>query len=120
MTKIFVVDDNDLMCELLAASLQTGGYEVVVAASAGEALRKMEEEPPGMAFIDLQMPGMDGRTMLSKMRANPVLREVPAVAVTAFFLPGGKDEAIAMGFDSYLTKPIPRPRLLQEAHRWLD
>ncbi|MGH9478038.1 MAG: response regulator, partial [Terriglobales bacterium] len=52
MTKIFVVDDNDLMCKLLAASLQTGGYEVVVAASAGEALRKMEEEPPGMAFID--------------------------------------------------------------------
>lgn len=120
MTKVYVVDDNEVMRKLLAASLNAGGFDVVIAASASEALLKMEQEPPGMAFVDLQMPGTDGCAMLNKMRANPVLRQIPVVAVTAFFLPGGRDEAMAMGFNSYLTKPIPRPQLLQEAHRWLD
>ncbi|HEY8055885.1 MAG TPA: response regulator [Terriglobales bacterium] len=118
MTKcVFVVDDNALMRTLLTATLRAGGYEVAAAGSGLEALARMRESAPGVVLMDLQMPEMSGADTLRAMRADPELRAVPVLAITAFLHPDGRDAALADGFDGYLAKPIPSVRLLQEVGR---
>lgn len=117
--RIVVVDDNDLMRRLLKASLAAGGYEVITAASGWEAVARMREQAPDLALVDLQMPELDGMGTLRKILADPGLKQIPVVAITAFFHPQGRDEALAAGFRAYLTKPIAREELLQEVARWL-
>lgn len=118
MTKcVFVVDDNALMRTLLTATLRAGGYEVDSAAGGPEALARMRERPPGVVLMDLQMPEMSGAETLRAMRADPALRTIPVLAITAFLHPHGRDAALADGFDGYLSKPIPSAVLLQEVGR---
>ncbi|MGN6592582.1 MAG: response regulator [Terriglobales bacterium] len=118
MTKcVFVVDDNALMRTLLTATLRAGGYEVDSAAGGSEALARMRERPPGVVLMDLQMPEMSGAETLRALRADPTLRAIPVLAITAFLHPHGRDAALADGFDGYLSKPIPSATLLEEVGR---
>ena len=118
--RIVVADDNDLMRRLLKASLASGGYDVITAANGIEAVARMRDSTADLVLMDLHMPELDGMGALRQMLQDPLLKGIPVLAITAFFHPEGRDQALAAGFSGYLTKPINRDMLLQEVARWLN
>src|SRR3954467_336954 len=107
---ILVVDDDEDFRTGLRTALEMKGYQVDEAANGAEALPKLTEKPPLLVLLDLQMPVMNGREMLQRMRATPELKEVPVVIISGF---GFEWEAELMGAQGYIGKPF-EPRDLEK------
>ena len=91
--KILVCDDEPDFLEVLAAQLQAEGYEVNTVGSGKEALRKVQESPPDIVFMDIRMPEMDGIQTLRQIRK--ISRSLPVVILTANY----RDEIIFTAAD---------------------
>ena len=100
---ILVVDDDADFRTGLRIALEMKGYQVDEAAHGEEALVKLLERPPLLVLLDLQMPVMNGREMLQRMRATPELKDVPVVIISGF---GFEWEAELMGAQGYVGKPF--------------
>lgn len=103
--RVLVVDDEEDFLELSEMALTQDGYGVVTARSADEAMRRVAEEPPDIAFLDLYIPGGDGFQILKALRAQPATRDIPIFATTGADL---KDAAavLRVGFDGHFPKPV--------------
>jgi CheY-like chemotaxis protein len=107
--RILVVDDNDALRENLAEALEIEGYPVVAAADGQTALQRLSEDPPpSVVLLDLMMPGMSGREVLSLIRAEPRLAHVKVVITTG----ASSAAARATGPDAVLMKPFGVTELL--------
>jgi CheY-like chemotaxis protein/two-component sensor histidine kinase len=103
--RVLVVDDHADVAQMLAMSLESEGCEVATATS-GDAARALAAEwKPGLAFVDLSMPGMDGFELARRLRADPALQGVRIVAVTGYGDDVYRRRALSSGFDEYLVKP---------------
>ena len=100
---ILVVDDDADFRIGLRMALELKGYQVEEASNGQEALTRLTEKPPLLVLLDLQMPVMNGREMLQRMRAQPELKEVPVVIISGF---GFEWEAELMGAQGYIGKPF--------------
>lgn len=100
---ILIVDDDADFRIGLRAALEIKGYQVDEAAHGEEALAKLAEKAPLLVLLDLQMPVMNGREMLQRMRAAPELKDVPVVIISGF---GFEWEAELMGAQGYIGKPF--------------
>ncbi len=107
---ILVVDDDADFRAGLRVALEMKGYQVDEAENGEEALAKLAVKPPLLVLLDLQMPVMNGREMLQRMRANADLKEVPVVIISGF---GFEWEAELMGAQGYIGKPF-EPEELQK------
>jgi CheY-like chemotaxis protein len=107
---ILVVDDDADFRIGLRTALEMKGYQVEEAADGEQALAKLAERAPLLVLLDLQMPVMNGREMLQRMRANADLKEVPVVIISGF---GFEWEAELMGAQGYVGKPF-EPEELQK------
>lgn len=122
-SRILVVDDNAQNRALAQAALEDEGYEVECANSGDEGIRLFERAPHDCVLLDVRMPGMDGPTACTRIRALPQGRETPIVFLTALRDVDTFDRALAAGGDDFLTKPvrpaelIARLRALLEARR---
>ena len=105
---ILVVDDDADFRAGLRTALEMKGYQVDEAANGEEALLKLAEKPPLLVLLDLQMPVMNGREMLQRMRATPELKDVPVVIISGF---GFEWEAELMGAQGYIGKPFEAQEL---------
>ncbi|HMM75881.1 MAG TPA: response regulator [Gammaproteobacteria bacterium] len=76
-------------------------------------------EKPDLVLLDINLPGMNGREVLARLRSHPETAAVPIVAVTANAMPGDVAQGIAAGFDAYVTKPIDISAFMQAIDRWL-
>ncbi len=113
---VLLVEDNqdnaDLICDLIG-----GIYSVVCFADGASALNALNGhgvEPPQLFLLDISLPGMDGATLLGKLRSDERLRNIPAIALTAHAMKAEREEFMAAGFDAYLSKPITDDQLLLE------
>ena len=104
--RILVVEDNPLNLKLIRDVLVHQGYDVMEARSGEEGVDLAHGGAPDLVLMDLQLPGIDGVEALRLLRQDPVVRDVPVVAVTAFAMKEDRDRAAANGFDGYLAKPI--------------
>lgn len=115
---VIVIADDDLeVCEALAATFESRGYTVRICNDGLAAVALCKELRPGVALIDLEMPGIDGYEVARRLRADPELADTRLVAVT-----GRSDEqasAIAWdaGFHDFLGKPAPVSMLLAMIRR---
>src|SRR5947209_12743060 len=100
---ILIVDDDADFRIGLRTALEMKGYQVDEAANGEEALITLAERPPLLVLLDLQMPVMNGREMLQRMRATPELKDVPVVIISGF---GFEWEAELMGAQGYIGKPF--------------
>jgi two-component system, cell cycle response regulator DivK len=103
--RIAVVEDN-VDNRLLIDAILGDGYVLDEYATGADALAEMATRRPDLVLLDVSLPGMDGLDVLARMRADPVLRSVPVVAVTAHAMAGDRERYLAAGFDGYVPKPI--------------
>jgi len=104
--RILVVEDNAANLELMTYLLDARGYATMVAADGDEGLRIALRENPDLILCDVQMPVLDGYAFAMRAKADPTLRRIPLVAVTALAMAGDEEKARSAGFDGYLRKPI--------------
>jgi two-component system cell cycle response regulator DivK len=120
MKKILVAEDNAASREFLGEFLSSCGYTVVEASNGEEALARTTQEMPDLLLLDIQMPVLDGYTVLRRLRADPRFARLRVVAFTAYAMPGDKEKALAAGFDGYITKPIRTATLREQITQLLD
>jgi two-component system, cell cycle response regulator DivK len=104
--RILVVEDNERNLKLVRDVLQFAGYDVILARSGEQGVALAREWAPDLVLMDLQLPTMDGTEALRILRDDPLTREIPVIAVTAFAMKDDRERALRAGFDSYLEKPI--------------
>ncbi|MGZ5137950.1 MAG: response regulator [Burkholderiales bacterium] len=109
--RILVVDDVPHNVKLLADVLTVKGYEVITAESGAEALERVRSDRPDLLLLDVMMPGMSGYEVCQTIRADPAIRVLPVVLVTALD-PSERIKGLEAGADDFLTKPINQPELL--------
>jgi DNA-binding response OmpR family regulator len=114
---ILVVEDDQLQAHMVAKILETEGYLIRVAAS-GEASRSalLERPVPDLVLLDVELPDVDGFTLLKQMRAHPLYQLLRVVMVTARADRADIAKGILLGADGYLTKPF-RPEMIKMAVR---
>jgi len=103
--RVLVVDDNVDAAQALAAYLRLAGHRVESALDGEAALRIAEVLRPDVAFIDLNMPRMDGAEVARRLRLTPWGRNARLVALTGMGQPGDVTRTREAGFDEHLTKP---------------
>lgn len=114
LPKILIAEDEPDVLEIMARGLTKADYEVITAADGNEAWERIQDEVPDVIVLDLIMPGMDGWTVLKKLRKNPP-SEIwqPVIIVSA----KGELEDLRQGFnlqaDHYLTKPFQMDDLIK-------
>ena len=104
--RILVVDDNPDAGTAMGMILEMAGHTVHVVASADAALESIKRIEPGIAFLDLAMPGMDGYALARAVRSTSMGRDMALVAVSGWGQTEDKALAEAAGFDAHLTKPV--------------
>ena len=109
--RVLVVDDEPIMRTLFRRSLQSAGFEVVVAVDGPDGLRKLRRDPEiRLVLLDLNMPDMDGWGFREEQRADPQLKDVPTVIVTGE--PLAKLVQTELHAAEYLLKPVGRAHLI--------
>jgi len=103
---VLVVDDEETNRTLLRDPLEAHGYSVAEASSGPEALDKAVSLKPDIILLDLMMPGMDGFGVCERLQADPELRQIPVIFVSAMHETIDKVKALALGGVDYVTKPF--------------
>lgn len=117
--KILVIDDEIHIQELLSYNLKKEGYEVITAETGEEGLDFMNKEKMNLLILDLMLPGMDGMEVLSRMRENEELKQIPVIMLTAKQDEKSKIEGLELGADDYLSKPFSVKELVARVHSLL-
>ncbi len=117
---VLYIDDDSVNRLLMQAFLDNWpGLQLSLAADGASGLALARQAVPDLVLIDMMMPVMDGLQVLQALRSNPLLCAIPCVAVSANAMPQEIDDALAAGFDGYLTKPLLAAALLAEIDRAL-
>ena len=116
---ILVVEDNETNQMLTLAVLERDGYQVVLAASAGEARMRLRAAHPDLILMDVQLPGEDGLTFTRELKADPTTSSIPVVAMTAHAMHGDAELAMEAGCSGYIAKPIDTRALAEQVRRFL-
>ena len=120
MKKIAIVEDNAdnrlLLRAILGDFYQLTEYELGL-----DALTGFKKDKPDLVLLDIALPFMDGMTVFHQLRADPVLRDLPVIALTAHAMAGDRERFLNAGFNDYVTKPIlDETVLLDIIKRWVN
>ncbi len=111
VAKILIVDDEFHNRELLCVLLKLEGHITITANSGQAALEMVALDPPDLILLDVMMPIMDGYHVASKLKADPVTRNIPIIMVTALDDRRSKLRGLDSGAEEFLTKPVDRAEL---------
>jgi two-component system phosphate regulon response regulator PhoB len=115
--KLLIVDDEDNIRRLLAATLAGGDYAVLQARDGTQALELTRRERPDFVVLDVSMPGVDGIEVCRRIKADPALRATTVVMLTAQSQAETRRRATQAGADAFLTKPFSPLQLLEVVER---
>lgn len=119
MTKILLVEDNEMNRDMLARRLARRNYEVIVAVDGQAGIEMAREHMPDLILMDLSLPVMDGWTATGKLKADETTRKIPVIALTAHAMTGDREKALEAGCDEFDTKPVELKRLLGKIEQLL-
>ena len=114
--RVLIVEDSPTMRQLLVFALRRlKDVEIVEAQDGMDGLRKVSSDHFDIALIDINMPVMDGLKLISLMRGEESLKDIPIVVITTEGAQEDRDRALNLGANEYLTKPIQANRVLEVA-----
>jgi two-component system cell cycle response regulator DivK len=120
MAKILLVEDNEDNREMLSRRLVRRNYEVVIALDGRQGVDMASSEQPDLILMDMSLPVLSGEEATQEIKANPVTRAIPVLALTANAMAGDREKALSAGCDDYDTKPVELDRLLGKINALLQ
>ncbi|MBD1842043.1 response regulator [Cyanobacteria bacterium FACHB-63] len=114
MTKILLVEDNEVNREMLSRRLLRRGFELAIAINGVEAIAQAKTYLPDIILMDMSLPLLDGWEATKQLRAIPETQQIPVIALTAHAMADDREKCLAAGCDEYDIKPIDLPRLLSK------
>lgn len=109
---IMTVDDSSSVRQMVGLTLKGAGYQVLEAVDGQDGLNKIKASPVDMVLADLNMPNMDGISMIKEIRALPEFKFIPIVMLTTESQASRKQEGKAAGATGWIVKPFKPPQLL--------
>jgi CheY-like chemotaxis protein len=114
MTRILLVEDNEMNRDMLSRRLSRKGFEIVIAVDGRQGAEMGVKGGYDLILMDMSLPEIDGWEATRQIRATPEGATVPIIALTAHAMAGDREKALAAGCNDYDTKPIELPRLLEK------
>jgi CheY-like chemotaxis protein len=111
MTRILLVEDNEMNRDMLSRRLTRRGFEVDLAVDGQEGLEKALNTTPDLVLLDMSLPLLDGWEVARQIRQQSAAR-IPIIALTAHAMSDDRNKALDAGCDEFDTKPVDLPRLL--------
>lgn len=112
MTKILLVEDDEMNRDMLSRRLVKRGYDVVIAVDGEQGVSLAGTEGPDVILMDMSLPGIDGWTATRRLKDSEATAGIPVIALTAHAMAGDREKAIDAGCDDFDTKPVELTRLL--------
>jgi CheY-like chemotaxis protein len=112
MSKILLVEDNEMNRDMLSRRLERRGFKVLFAVDGEEGVNMAKSECPDIILMDMNMPVLDGWEASRRIKAHPPTAAIPIVALTAHAMTGDREKTLAAGCDDYDTKPVEFDRLM--------
>jgi two-component system cell cycle response regulator DivK len=119
MSRILLVEDNEMNRDMLSRRLQRKGYSVLIAVDGEQGLATAYSEMPDLILMDISLPFIDGYEVTRRLKANPRTRHIPVIALTAHALLTDKEKALKAGCNDYDTKPVDFARLTDKIENLL-
>ena len=117
MTKVLLVEDNEMNRDMLSRRLTRRGFKVVFAVDGKQGVALARSEKPDIILMDMSLPVMDGWEATRCVKADDATRSVPVIGLTAHAMSGDREKAIEAGCDDYDTKPVELDRLIGKIER---
>lgn len=118
MTKILIVEDNELNRDMLSRRLIRKGYEIEMAVDGALGVEAMKSFMPDVVLMDIGLPVMDGWEATIAAKATDAIKHIPIIALTAHALEEDRLKALEAGADDFDTKPVDLKRLLEKIEKW--
>jgi two-component system cell cycle response regulator DivK len=120
MTRVLLIEDNEMNRDMLRRRLERRGYEIIEAQDGDEGERLATEAMPDVILMDLSLPIIDGWQLAERLKADPKTARIPVIALTAHAMAGDRERAIEAGCDEFETKPVDLERLLDKIEHLTD
>ncbi len=117
---ILMVEDSQTSRKVIGMLLGRKGYTIIEAKTGGEALQRSEERVPDLVLLDVMLPDMSGYEVLSRLRQNQRMVDVPVVMLTGKSNPSDRLKGLHHGSNEYLTKPFDPAKLLAVLEKYLE
>jgi CheY-like chemotaxis protein len=118
-SKILIADDEPFNVDVLQQEIEDLGYEAITAFNGREALDQIKRHQPDLILLDLMMPILDGFAVLSEIKGDNVLRDIPVIIVSAEHDSKSVVRGIRQGAEDYITKPIDTDHLVKKLKEYL-
>ena len=120
MRTLLYIEDNDDNLYMLQLRFDVlGGYEIISATDGAAGLAMAVAERPDLILMDLNLPEVDGWEAARRLKADPLTRDIPIIALSAHAMAGDREKALATGCDDFDTKPVEFDRLLAKVEQAL-
>jgi len=112
VTKVLIVEDNEMNRDMLSRRLAKKGYTVSIATDGQMGVEMARSELPDLILLDMSLPEVDGWEAAKRLKTDGITKSIPIIALTAHAMVQDRDRALAAGCDDYDTKPVEFVRLL--------
>ncbi len=119
MTKILLVEDNEMNRDMLSRRLARRGFEVLIAENGQSGVDLTVSERPDLVLMDMSLPVMDGWEATRRLKADPNTSAIPIIALTAHAMASDREQALEAGCDDYDSKPVDLSRLVRKIEQLL-
>jgi two-component system cell cycle response regulator DivK len=120
VSKILLVEDNEMNRDMLSRRLQRRGHEVLIALDGVQGVELAHSQQPDLILMDMSLPIMDGWEATQQLKAAPETNAIPIIALTAHAMAGDREKCLEVGCDDYDTKPVEFSRLLGKIQALLE
>jgi two-component system cell cycle response regulator DivK len=119
MTRVLLVEDNEMNRDMLSRRLRRRGFEVLMAADGEEGVSLAAAELPDLILMDMSLPVLDGWEATRRLKNAPDTARIPVIGLTAHAMATDRDKCLEAGCDDYDTKPVELERLMGKIERLL-
>ena len=117
---ILLVEDDFMNMKLAQHVLESDGYTVLKATTGQEALNQIQNNSPDLILMDIQLPDIDGMTLVRIIRAKDATKETAILALTACAMKGDREKILKTGCNDYISKPINVEKFITTVRKYLD
>lgn len=120
MSRILLVEDNEMNRDMLSRRLERKGFDVIIAIDGEEAVNKATAETPDLILMDMSLPVLDGWEATRMIKENNDTASIPVIGLSAHAMAGDREKGLASGCNDYDTKPVEFERLLGKINTLLN